>query len=185
MRIGVRGRLRVYRTDLNRLFIGEPVVDTHNLVMDDGLSALAVLLGGGFGNPTLVGNALPIVGGNASAALSGASLSTMLVGTRSPAPTPVPGDGASGEIPSANVPAVGRFTVVGSTLAVSYPDAFTVTFTGTIAAGAYDAPAAAITEEMLLTGMGTVFSRVALPTPVNTLPAQGLSFVHDVIFSRV
>ncbi len=182
---GIRacGRLRIYRTGVNRRFT-ECLVDTHNLIVDDGLSAISRLIGGGYG--------VPVVGAGVTtyplSALSGASVSTMLLGTRDALPAPLPGDGDAGPIPTVDVPAGGgfrgQFTAVGGTLAISYPTPTSVRFTAYAGTGQWNDPNPPITEEMLLTEMGTVFARVVLPIPVNTTSSSGLSFVHDIILSR-
>jgi hypothetical protein len=179
----VTGRLRVYETDLNRRFTRK-LVDTHNLVVDDGLSAISRLLGGGHGVPA-VGAGLttyPLV------ALSGAAVGTMLLGTRDGLSPPTGGDGDLGPIPPGDVASGGgfrgQFSTAAGTLVVTYPSALAVTFTATADAGAWNAPNPPITEEMLLTEMGTVFARVVLSLPVQTTSSNGLAFIHDILLSR-
>lgn len=177
------GRLRVYSIDVNRRFTGL-LLDVHNLVVDDGLSAISRLIGGGHG--------LSAVGAGATTypllTLSGASVGSMLLGTRDGLAPAAPGDGDLGPIPGPFIPSgagfVGRFTAAGGTLAVSYPSATAVRFTAAIGSGLWNAPNPPITEEMLLTEMGTVFARVVLPAPVQTTPSSGVSFVHEITFSR-
>lgn len=181
-RVQAVGRLRVFRT-LNRRFT-ELLVDTHNMVVDDGLSAISRLIGGGYGAPT-VGAGMttyPLTD------LSGAAVGSMLLGIRDGLMPPAAGDGDAGVIPDVSIPNSsgfkGSFSTSGSTLAVSYPTAVSVRFTATVGAGLWSDPQPPITEEMLVTEMGTVFARVVLPLPVSTTLGNGLSFVHDIILSR-
>lgn len=181
-KISISGVLRVYRT-VNQFPVGSPIV-VSNMVVDDGLSAISRLIGGGYGVPSVGAGMTTYPLGD----LAGAAVGRMLLGTRAALPPVTGADGDLGPIPNINVPSngalIGSFSTADSTLVVSYPTTTSVRFTATLPAGSWNAPSSAITEEMLLTAMGTVFARVILGTPVNTTAGTGLSFAHDIILNR-
>jgi hypothetical protein len=153
---------------VNSLF-KEKIVETPNLVVNLGVQALPLLLGGGYGAPALSGIGLSLP------TLSGASVGSMVLGNQ-PIPAAVdPTDVtpiALGYIASVN-PANplahdAIFSTASAALAVSYPTPYSVRFTAVVPPGACNASDhAAITEEMLLTVVGTVFARVAFGTSLS------------------
>jgi len=165
----VRGRLRVFAIN-DDIVSSDPTVsgrlllDQHNLVVNQGLSALSRLLGGGAGTP--------LVSGVAFSSLDEIAVKTMELGSAAVPPPPQATD----------VGGVGSLVYTPS-LVVTYPDAYTVRFQGVLPL--LELVGTTITEECLRLANNLVFAKVKLVTPVLKTNTTALAFLHDVSIERV
>ncbi len=156
--VGILGILRVFRVVGAHKAL---VLEKRNLVVNQGLAAPSRFLGGNVGSPT--------VGGVGFSSLDDLAVTTMKLGNH----------------PSPNAPAVTdtvgiQQLVYTPTLAVTYPDAYTVQFQGAIPAT--DGNGLTITEEALYMRNGLLFARTIFSMPKTS--SYALLFTHSFSFSR-
>lgn len=137
------------------------VFEDHNLVVDQGLEAIAKFLGNNAGAPT--------VGGSTFGSLADITVASMELGTAVSPPEPVAGDTVG----------VGSL-VYQPPITVSYPTAFSVMFSGVVPVG--EANGVIITEEALRLANGKVFAKALLHWPKTS--ALALQVDHTITFSR-
>ena len=174
--LSVCGRLQIYNLMNDTVLIGHDLeaacaagaavlaYDQHNLIVNNGLSAISRFLGNNINAPT-------INGGSGFSTLADLTIGTMALGSSvSPAP-PVVTDSTSVAT-----------LVYSPVLSVSYPTAFSIRFSGVLPIG--ELIGTTITEEALKTVSGLVFAKVALATPYMKTGANAAQFDHTITFAR-
>lgn len=138
------------------------VMEHHNLIVDQGMEAIAKFLGNNAGAPT--------VGGATFSSLSDITVATMELGNAVSPPAPAAGD----------VTGVGAL-IYQPPVVVSYPDPYSVMFSGLLPIG--EANGEVITEEALRLSNGKVFAKATFSRSKTN--AFALQFDHTIAFARV
>lgn len=173
--IVIRGRFQVFAIPGNEVLTGAAFreqwrrgrirtrLDQHNLIVDQGLQAIAVFLGGNANSPT--------VGGSGFADLSDITIGEMDLGNTPTPPAPADSDTSS----------VGAL-VYTPVLTVTYPSATSITFSGVVPIT--ELVGTTITEEALKMVSGKVFAKVKLATPQLLDGSSAYQFSHTITFAR-
>jgi hypothetical protein len=168
--LSIRGRLTITRHRAPRVLTRDElnvalrrreadVVAVDNLVVNQGLQAIACLLGNGLGSP--------LVGGMGFSELNNIAVWSMQIGNTVSPPTPAPTD-TSG---------VGSlvYTITAPTLIVTYPANGQVQFSGLVPNAELNGYT--LTEEALLLQNGLVFAKTTF-APEPKASSFGLQFDH-------
>lgn len=160
--LAITGRLQIFECHPlpgHTLLI--PVVDTHNLVVDVGLSILSRFLGRNRG--------APLVGGTGFSDIDDLTIDRMQLGSTSAPAAPVAGD------------TTGVGTLLPAfPLTVSYPTTTSIRFSSVIPIG--ELVGTTITEEALLTINSKVFAKTTFS--IRKTGSAALQFVHTINFAR-
>ncbi len=173
---GLCGILRVYRVDphVGRLLSGREMVracaegdarlveETHNLVVDIGMQAIAKFLGGNAG--------APLVGGSTFSSLEDLVIATMELGDTPTPPSPANGDTAG----------VGAL-VYTPPVTFTYPTPFSLMVSGVLPIT--EANGLTITEEALKLANGKLFAKTTFSELKTN--AYALQFDHTITWSRI
>ncbi len=171
---GVKGVLRVYELrGVNSLLTAADLaaavadgyavkaIETHNLVVNQGLEAIAKFLGGNAAAPT--------VGGSTFAELMDITVGTMELGSAVAPSAPLVADTTSVSVLVYTPPII-----------VSYPTAYSVKFSGLVPVG--EANGTTFTEEALKLVNGKVFAKTTFSKAKTS--AYALQFDHTILFAR-
>lgn len=172
---GVRGILRVYELHgVNSLLAADDLaaavldgaavkaVETHNLVVNQGLEAIAKFLGNNLGAPS--------VGGSTFSTLEDITVGAMDLGSTVSPTAPANADTAS----------VGTL-VYSPPIVVTYPTPYAVKFSGLVPIT--EANGVTFTEEALKLRNGKVFAKATFSKAKTS--AYALQFDHTITFTRV
>lgn len=175
-RLSLRGRLRVLTIPTDTALVGDAlqralerghaavVRDQHNLIVNQGLSVISRFLGNN-------ANAPLINGGAGFADISDITIGSMHLGSAVAPPAPLPTDTVSVST-----------LVYAPVLTVTYPDAFSIQFSGVIPIT--ELVGTTITEEALRTVSGLVFAKVTLAVPYLKTSGNAVQFDHLISFAR-
>lgn len=163
MLIEVTGRLRITRLhpDLSDDVV---VFEDHNLITSIGREVFSRMLGDNLGGGALVG-------GDALGSISEIAVSSMVVGNNPGPSTPNVSDTSSSYAP---------YTPTTLVMSVSYPDAYSVMFTGTLATTDGNSVYGYLTEEALYLRTGALFARRVFQ--VAKTSAYALRIDHTISF---
>lgn len=137
------------------------VMEHHNLILDQGLEAIAKFLGGGAG--------APLVGGGSISSIDDLVVTEMELGNAASPPAPAESD-TTGVSSLVYQPPV----------TISYPTGFSIMFSGLLPID--EAVGETITEEALKLSNGLVFAKSTFSR--TKTDAFALQFDHQILFGR-
>ena len=160
-RLGGRPCVGVLRDQALREGTLRLVLEQHNMVVDQGIEAIACFLGNNANAPT--------VGGSTFGTMSDITVGTMELGTAVNPPAPMATDTAG----------VGSL-VYQPPLTVSYPTPASIMFSGVLPIG--EANGLVITEEALRLVNGKVIAKATFYRPKTS--SNAMQFDHRILFAR-